>query len=1245
MKSNKFSRAVRLGLYAALWLGWSGFVLAETVSFSTADAGQVKSVPEWGVDTAWPSRDNMRISIAHMGLDAIDIIRLNFYMDEPLTANGEIADSSKAKINNQLSIAAMAGSKPLMLTPATGDGVHSWYKNGSQVWPDRWAQLIEATQAYINRPIAAVEPFNEPDYSPWNQGTPQNLYDILGLLQNSPRFQGTLLGGPSVLNSDTARTWYDVIKSRVHLGSTHQLAGSTNSYVNFLQYVKANGAIPHNPELHSLAEAIYGAEYGLGGGIWWGPVVLPRGVFVRASDGRRLGYSENRGKYSAAAVYRAPDGKIYGFAGCFERQGALTPYRFVCTDRDVYYNGIGPIRAYMVNVNQGQDAYIEIETDNPVWPALDGNRWKIVNRQTGRVAEVANAGMQDGADIRQAVDTDGLHQKWNLLREMSGYFLLFAAHSGRTAEVANWSTSNGANIRQWGMGENFLQRWFLEYAGDGYFYIRNAHSCKYMTASGTATIYQWDFTGSYTQQWRFVPANPPVNGTLRAYYEFEDSVLDSTFAYHGTASGSPAYTVGRIGRAIVLDGVDDFVSLPAGVVNTTDFTAAAWVYWNSGGNWQRLFDFGGGTSEYLFLTPRSGANTLRFAITKEGNANEQILETDPLPIGQWVHVAVTLCGHTGILYVNGTPRVAGQIRLDPSEINAVNNAIGKSQFSGDPYFNGRIDDFRIYNYALTPEAVQDLYQMITMEGPYGGQPAVIPGRIEAEEYDYGPQGTAYYDTTIGNSGGVFRLPTDVDIRSISDFGSGFAVTNIAAGEWLRYTVNVTESGVYCLYLRASATGNNLPVTVKLDNAVLGTVWVNSTGSLDTFGTFMLNSLTLEGGTGRVLELSFPAGGLEVNWVEFQKQQSPWGGMARGLPGRVEAEDFDFGGPGYAYWDTTAGNSGGAYRTYESVDIVAVTDGSAGYAVDSIESGEWLTYTVSTQPSVGNLFVYARAASIQSGGQIRVWLDADLLATVAVPNTGSLTAWQTVKASCLPLPQKDQAVLKLEFVGSGFRMNWIEIARQVPYWGSPFLLPGRIEMEDFDIGGQGVSYFDTTPGNSYGGYRTDVDVDIMTIWDGGAGFGVFMESGEWLEYTCSVQPGLYALRIRYTTNQAVPSLQLLDSTAGTLLADISLASTGGWSSWQDAVIEGISLSNGPDRGLRFVLNSPHVLVNNVEFIRRYNPADLNRSGLVDLEDFSILSSQWLGEPGEPSADTAPSGGDGWVGLEDLADLADNWLIVQ
>jgi len=49
-----------------------------------------------------------------------------------------------------------------------------------------------------------------------------------------------------------------------------------------------------------------------------------------------------------------------------------------------------------------------------------------------------------------------------------------------------------------------------------------------------------------------------------------------------------------------------------------DFSFAAWVYWRGGSAWQRIFDFGQDASHNMFLTPMSGSNTLRFAITTDG---------------------------------------------------------------------------------------------------------------------------------------------------------------------------------------------------------------------------------------------------------------------------------------------------------------------------------------------------------------------------------------------------------------------------------------------------------------------------------------------------------------------------------------------------------------------------------------------------------------------------------------------------
>lgn len=203
---------------------------------------------------------------------------------------------------------------------------------------------------------------------------------------------------------------------------------------------------------------------------------------------------------------------------------------------------------------------------------------------------------------------------------------------------------------------------------------------------------------------------------LRSLYAFDSDTVDSVSGLNGTAAGSPAFGTGKVGQALVFDGVDDYVTLPDGAVNYQDITIAAWVYWNGGSNWQRIFDFGDGTSNYLFLTPNSGGN-LRFAIKNGGS--EQQVNTTTLATGQWVHLAVTLGGTTAKLYVNGTLAATNSsVTINPSDFNPSFNYIGKSQFA-DPLFNGSIDDFHIYNYALSASEVA------TLATPSGSFSAVV----------------------------------------------------------------------------------------------------------------------------------------------------------------------------------------------------------------------------------------------------------------------------------------------------------------------------------------------------------------------------------------------------------------------------------------------------------------------------------------------------------------------------------------
>ncbi len=202
-------------------------------------------------------------------------------------------------------------------------------------------------------------------------------------------------------------------------------------------------------------------------------------------------------------------------------------------------------------------------------------------------------------------------------------------------------------------------------------------------------------------------------------YQFEGNANDtgSTVA-NGTLVNGPTFVTGRVGQAVNLAGgaggsASQHVSLPAGIVNgMTNFTIATWVKLDTTGSWRRIFDFGAGTTANMFLVPTSGS-TIRFAITTSGSGGEQRINgTAALPTGAWKHVAVTRNGNTGTLYVDGVQVGTNtSMTLSPSSLgNTTNNWLGRSQYSGDTFLDGQLDEFRIYNRALSASEVLSLFQ-------------------------------------------------------------------------------------------------------------------------------------------------------------------------------------------------------------------------------------------------------------------------------------------------------------------------------------------------------------------------------------------------------------------------------------------------------------------------------------------------------------------------------------------------------
>ena len=299
---------------------------------------------------------------------------------------------------------------------------------------------------------------------------------------------------------------------------------------------------------------------------------------------------------------------------------------------------------------------------------------------------------------------------------------------------------------------------------------------------------------------------------------------------------------------------------------------------------------------------------------------------------------------------------------------------------------------------------------------------------------------------------------------------------------------------------------------------------------------------------------------------------PYTGTPIALPGRIQAENYDKGGQGVAYSDTTAGNDRGEYRN-DDVDIRTTSDSTGSYNVKSVRASEWLAYTVNIATAGSYVFDF-RIASSGTGGTVRLTVDGtDVSGSIALPDTGGWTVWQTFRRSGVTLPAGTH-VLKLVIVANGSAgsvadINWINVAASAPpapvstpYTGTAVAVPGRIEAENYDKGGEGLAYHDTTSGNDRATYRSD-DVDIRATSDSSGTYNVkSVRAGEWLQYSVNVVTGgTYALDLRVASAGTGGTVRLLVD-GSDVSGAIVLPDTGGWNTWRTVTKTGVALTAGP-----------------------------------------------------------------------------------
>ncbi len=233
--------------------------------------------------------------------------------------------------------------------------------------------------------------------------------------------------------------------------------------------------------------------------------------------------------------------------------------------------------------------------------------------------------------------------------------------------------------------------------------------------------------------------NPPdapcvlctIGASLIHRYRFDGSgtkITDSVGTADGTAVNA---TLSGNGTLVLAGGTSNqHATLPAGIFSSlTSATLEIWVTWSGGGNNQRIIDFGSnrqsGSNTYAVTTVIVSPNTyldntarLRasFCSTNcgEDTADDRFVDngTTALPTGSQKQIVVVFDGAaaTMSLYLDGEP--VGTPATDVaalSQIDDVNNYLGKSQYSFDQGFGGTYHEFRIYDAALTAEQVKAIH--------------------------------------------------------------------------------------------------------------------------------------------------------------------------------------------------------------------------------------------------------------------------------------------------------------------------------------------------------------------------------------------------------------------------------------------------------------------------------------------------------------------------------------------------------
>ena len=222
-----------------------------------------------------------------------------------------------------------------------------------------------------------------------------------------------------------------------------------------------------------------------------------------------------------------------------------------------------------------------------------------------------------------------------------------------------------------------------------------------------------------------------------------------------------------ISNGLALDGVNDYIQLPAAVYFNGDFTLECWVKLNAFSNWARIIDFGPGSS--------TSTNQVLFGFLSGNTPNGYIHGTgfsfpSGISLNTWTHLAVTQSGTTLKGYVNGVNVLTTTV-TPPANVTRNSCFIGKSNY-GDANSNMSIDEFRIWNYARSAQQVQ--------------------GSLNTEMLGNEAGLVVYYNFNIGNPNTTNTGKTTVFNEANANLYNGTLYNAALSGSTSNWTVGKVE---------------------------------------------------------------------------------------------------------------------------------------------------------------------------------------------------------------------------------------------------------------------------------------------------------------------------------------------------------------------------------------------------------------------------------------------------------------------